>query len=289
MAQQTGKAFRQAIAIVVWLVTAAHAQEQRWPVRVLTNAEVITLETKSFGRFDASGLWRTRTGEWLTINDREPTLYQLQVPDGKLTVLKQLSKTNRYDCEGIAEDESGRIYVCEESERLILRWDRKRDTIERLPIDWSGATKYFSSDRNASFEGVAVGGDNLYVANERMFPRILVVDLRAMRLIDDFLVEPITFNLLGLHYSDLSWFDRHLYVLCRQNQVVLEVDPESHDVLAEFDYKNLEDKLGYKKEFPVGYMEGLAIDREFIWLLIDNNGAARKGNDTRPVLLKCRR
>ena len=263
------------------------AQEPQWPVLTLTNAETITLQSR--GRFDASALWRTRAGEWLTVDNREPILYQLSLPDGKLTALKQLSKAARYDCEGIAEDTEGRIYICEEAQRLILRWDRKRDRIERLAIDWSAATNHFSTDRNASFEGIAIGGDKLYVANERMFPRILVVDLPTLKLVDDFLVEPRTFNLLGVHYSDLCWHDGKLYVLCRQNQVVLQVDPETKNVLAEFDFKRLEDRLAYRKQLPVGYMEGLFVDAEAIWLLIDNNGAMRKGDDIRPVLLKCRR
>ena len=270
--------------------------EESWPVHALTNAQVIVLNTQ--GRFDASGLLHTQAGEWLTVNDRGATLYSISVPSGDVVALtnaftrehlSSLAKGGRYDCEGIAEDAQGRIYLCEETDRWILRWDRKRNIVERLPIDWSAANRFFSIDRNASFEGIAVGGDKLYVANERMAPRILVVDLRTLKLVDDFVVEPKTFNLLGLSYSDLSWFGGHLYVLCRQNQVVLEVQPETRKVLAEFDYKSLEENLGFQKEFPVGYMEGLAVDRDFIWLLIDNNGAERKGGDARPVLLKCRR
>ena len=73
--------------------------------------------------------------------------------------------------------------------------------------------------------------------------------------------------------------------------MVLEVEPRTHTVLAEFDYAAAENALGYGTFGLVGLMEGLAVDREFFWLLIDNNGLPRRDRrgDIRPVLLKCRR
>jgi len=62
-------------------------------------------------------------------------------------------------------------------------------------------------------------------------------------------------------------------------------------VVAEYDYRELEDRLSYRTGLPLGIMEGLAVDSEYIWLATDNNGAERKGakGDTRPTLIKCRR
>jgi hypothetical protein len=73
--------------------------------------------------------------------------------------------------------------------------------------------------------------------------------------------------------------------------VVLEVEPRTHEVLAEFDYQAAEDRLDYRKDLPVGIMEGLAVDRDFIWLATDNNGFGRKSapGDIRPTLLRCPR
>jgi hypothetical protein len=44
---------------------------------------------------------------------------------------------------------------------------RKPKTVERLNVDWSPVEKYFSSDRNAAWEGIAIHGSTMYVANER--------------------------------------------------------------------------------------------------------------------------
>ena len=73
--------------------------------------------------------------------------------------------------------------------------------------------------------------------------------------------------------------------------MVLEVDPESHQVLAEFDYGDVEAELGYETRYPVGIMEGLAVTRDTFWLATDNNGLPRlkEPKDIRPSLLKLQR
>lgn len=260
-------------------------------------------------RFDASGLLLTPAGDLLTVNDRGPTLYRIEfLPQGtaanviplpncftpeQLAPFAKEKIGGHYDCEGIAQDPQGRLYICEEANRWILRFDPKANRVERLPIDWTPVTNYFSTDLNASFEGIAIGNGKLYVANERTHPVIIVVDLRSLKIIDHFQVYPQKFSLFGTHYSDLSWYQGKLFVLCRQHRIVLQVDPETHAVLAEYDYRELEDRLGYYKPLPVsvGIMEGLAVDRDYFWLCTDNNGLARSSapKDTRPTLLKCPR
>jgi len=258
-------------------------------------------------RFDASGLLLTSSRDLLTVNDRGPTLYRIDLGrDGVSADLKPVPNcftapqmapfvdpAGRYsDCEGIAKDDRGRIYLCEEGGRRILRCDPKANQVESLPIDWTPVKQFFSSAKNASFEGIAIGKGKLYVANERTAPVIVVVDLADYRIVDWFTVTPQTGSFLGiLHYSDLSWHDNKLFVLCRHHRAVLEVDPKTHAVLAEFEYGELEEELGYKREYPTGIMEGLAVDDRFIWLVTDNNGLGRRQfpNDTRPTLLKCPR
>src|SRR5207244_2685180 len=87
-------------------------------------------------QFDASGLLLTTNGDLLTINDRALALYRVQFLEktnaadlikmpGCFTSSQlapfQKEKLGRYDCEGIAQDAQGRLYVCEEANRWILR------------------------------------------------------------------------------------------------------------------------------------------------------------------------
>lgn len=294
------------LLLLTGCATVRRGEPALWPRYELTAEQIVPLELPGGERFDASGLLRTAAGDLLTVSDRGPTLYRIELsPGGAAAHLVPLpdcftpaqlaplaaAKVDRYDCEGIAQDAQGRLYLCEEANRWILRCDPRAGTVERLPIDWSPVKRYFSDDPNASFEGIAIGGDKLYVANERSTPVIIVVDLATCKIVDHFQVYPQTVSLLGTHYSDLCWFEGRLFVLCRQHRVVLQVNPKTHAVLAEYNYRQLEDRLGYRKPFPVGLMEGLSVDRDAFWLVTDNNGFghARAPEDIRPTLVRCPR
>ncbi len=277
-----------------------------WPVFTLQATQSWRLNF-SGRRFDASGLLQMPSGEWLTVSDRGPSVYRIEFKPGTDTASlvpltncfsrAQLApfakgKSPAYDTEGLAIDPQGRLYICEEANRWILRCDPATGVTERLEIDWTPVKDLFDhNDRNASFEGIAIGDGKLYVANERSRPVIIVVDLATLKVVDHFVVWPQVTSLMGfLHYSDLAWFEGKLWVLCRHHRVVLAVDPATKRTLAEFNYQQLEDALDYDKELPTGIMEGLAVTAEAIWLLTDNNGLPRGGGrDIRPTLVKCGR
>jgi hypothetical protein len=261
-------------------------------------------------RFDASGLFLDKAGELLTESDQNIGVYRVKFPPagGRAVDLIQepecftaaqlaplaREKYGRYDCEGITEDDEGRIYLCEEANRWILRWDPKTKMVENLAIDWSPVRKYFSNDRNAAWEGIAIHGSTMYVANERKKGRIIVVDLKTLRVTDDF-VTPASRSLWfwDAHYSDLCWYDGALFALMREDHVILKIDPATKLVLAEYDFRQMENdpEVIYHKVYPIGVMEGLAVDRDYFWLCTDNNGLGRRRypQDTRPTLFKCRR
>jgi hypothetical protein len=261
-------------------------------------------------RFDASGLFLEKSGALLTESDQNIGVYRIvftqsndsvdleRIPD--CFTAAQLApfaaeKFGRYDCEGVTEDAQGRIYLCEEANRWILRWDPKTRTVERLGIDWAPVKRYFSRDRNAAWEGIAINGPMLYVANERKRGRIIAVDLNTLKVTDDF-VTPASHSIwYDAHYSDLCWFDGSLYALMREDHVILKVNPATHLVLAEYDFAEMENapNVAYHKVVPLvtGVMEGLAVDKDYFWLCTDNNGLSRKHHpgDTRPTLFRCRR
>jgi hypothetical protein len=259
--------------------------------------------------FDASGLLLRPDGGIFTVSNLASELYRIEFLKGttaaNLTVvpgvftpeqLRSLRSEQRggWDCEGLAQDEQGRIYACEESNRWIVRCDPRSGVFERLQIDWTPVRKYFSPlDANASFEGVAVGGGKLYVANERMLGRILVVDLETLRVESDFLVSPAGVSGKDVHYSDLCWYDGSLFALLRDARCVLQIEPHTRRVLAEFGFRKLEQdpEYAYQLRFGTGNMEGLAVDRDFFYLLTDNNGLGRLKypKDTRPTLFRCAR
>jgi hypothetical protein len=285
---------------------AAQRDAGTWPTHTLRATQTTLLTPPQGRQFDASGLVIMPDGNLLTVgNTHGPVPHRIDFQPG-LAEARLVPLTNYFtsnavatatdggravDCEGLALDAAGWLYECEERGRWILRGNAA-GRVERLPIDWSPVKHYFSSiEPNASFEGVAVGGGHIYIANERTSPVIIVVDAGTGKVTHDEVVQPSKSSLLGLHYSDLCWFEDRLWILCRQHYVILEVDPRSWRVVAEYNYREVEDRLGYATGLPVGTMEGLAVERDFFWLVTDNNGNARRGasHDRRPTLVKCPR
>ena len=264
------------------------------------------LELPGGARFDASALLLWPDGSLLTVNDKTPGVWRIELGEGGHATLKSTGwltaqrlapmaaeKTAPWDCEGLARDDAGRIYVCEENDRWIVRQDPVSGKVERLPIDWSPVKRWFGSDRNASFEGIAVGGETLYVANEREIGRIIEVDLATAQVRGSFQISPIGVTARDVHYTDLCWAEGSLWVLCRESRCVLRVDPARRVVQAQYDYLELETSKAnaYAHPYPYGFVEGLAVDKDSIWLCVDNNGFPRVAdrNDHRPTLWRCPR
>jgi uncharacterized protein YjiK len=256
-------------------------------------------------RFDASAL-AFHKGKLITVNDRDGAFYELSLQTNSIAKLKKLNlfpkarllqiapkKAARFDLEGISIDSQGNLYVSEETQRLVFKSSRDGKTIEALTFDWSPVKKFISGDPNASLEGIAVAGDLLYLANERSTPRIFVIDLPSRKIIDSFFVDSEGFAFGGPHYSDLGFFDERLFILNRNHRCILEVDPATKRVRAEYSFAQMElaEDFAYKSDYPTGAMEGLAIDNEHFWLLTDNNGKARfkHPQDTRPTLFRSKR
>ncbi|MHB8522132.1 MAG: esterase-like activity of phytase family protein [Limisphaerales bacterium] len=297
-------------AWAAWPSAGAAPKAGVWPRYTLRADKIVQLNLPDGQRFDASGLLLTPDGALLTESDRGAGVYRIQFgSDTNSADLVRLpncftaeqlapfaaEKFGRYDCEGLAQDEQGRFYLCEEANRWILRFDPKTQTVERLNIDWAPVRRYFSTDRNASFEGIAIHGGRLYVANERKLGRLIVVDLATLKVTDHFVARPRQVWALDVHYSDLSWFDGALFVLMRESRVILKVDPAAHQVLAEYDYAEMENapEVAYNIVFhyPTGTMEGLAVSRDCFWMVTDNNGLGRlrHPHDLRPTLFRCPR
>ncbi len=277
-------------------------------VRSLSVIQAWPLEPPRGERFDASALLRLPDGTLLTVNDKQAGVYRIEFPSGdgpaRLILIpgvfdaKSLHaatgrKSGTYDLEGLARDDQGRLYVCDESSRRVFRHDPLTQTTEALNFDWSPVRRWFSTDGNASWEGIAFGGGKLYLANERSVGRIVVTDPEAGRVLRSFSVAPPGRAARDVHYSDLSWFDGRLWVLCRESHCVLQVDPERERVEASYEYGAIERdrRYGYLNPLPYGFVEGLAVTADEIWLVVDNNGVGRISDvhDVRPSLWKCAR
>jgi hypothetical protein len=302
------------ILAVMCLVTGC----QQLPIAPMTSCPRYALEADRVWflnlpgnrEFDASGLMLTPSGQLYTVNDKVPILYRIEfgphpneaslIPDADRFSPDQLAdltrrKPNPFDWEGLAMDDEGRIYICEEADRWVLCYDPRARSVRLLDIKWGPAARFFSTDRNASWEGIAVGGGKIYLANERARGVICVFGQKSLRLEETFIVRPSDSRGGDEHYSDLCWFESKLYVLLREKGRILQVEPSTHAVVAEYDCRPLarreDTAFRFWSFYPTTGLEGLAVSRDSFWLVVDNNGFARKADprDRRPVLYHCPR
>jgi hypothetical protein len=119
------------------------------------------------------------------------------------------------------------------------------------------------------------------------------VDAVSLKVERDFQVRPPDVQAADVHYSDLCWHAGHLWVLCRESRCVLQVDAAKEKVLASFDYEAIErdPQNAYAHPFPYGFVEGLLVEADQLWLMVDNNEFPRVAdkNDRRPQLWRCPR
>jgi len=281
-----------------------------WPIHTLELEKAWVLAPPDGERFDASGLLIMPNGEFWTVSDRANDLYSFRPADEPITLplakivlppnrnsLSALlaQKPSRMDGEGLAIDPQGRLYLCDEADRWVIRCDPKSGFAERITIDLpESVSRALSEDKNASYEGIAWGEGRLYLANERSPAMVLVLDPASGKLLATHNPKPKTSVFPNvLHYSDLAWHAGRLYVLARHQRVVLECAPENGQVLAEYSYAAVESNpvWRFNSQFPTGCMEGLAVTESHFYLLTDNNGESRAGipGDSRPLLFRCPR
>lgn len=257
------------------------------------------------GRFDASGIERGPDGNLLVVRDSELAVYAVQFQEGsdvaslvrhaRFVVPKEDLDvgSERFDIEGLAMDSLGTLYVCDEYARRVLRYSA-RGKLDSIPLDLSSAAEFFSkTDVNASFEGIAIGGGRLFLANERNRGRLIELDLKTGAFQSSFVCQTGTSIWPDTHYSGLDWHDGKLFALIREEQAIIEIDPKGKTVSRVLRYHGVEfDKQHrYRTLVPfAGVMEGLLVEEEVFWLLTDNNGQARFADktDSRPTLFKCR-
>ena len=283
--------------------TMGQIGSQKHPTLALEIESSWRLDSQST-RFDASGIERGPNGDLLVVRDSELAVYVVKFREnsGVARLVRHARYAvdgsgrdvgvGRFDIEGLAVDEKGDVFLCDEYARRVLRFTPRGD-LESIPLELTGAEEFFSSiDANASFEGIAIGNGNLYLANERNRGRLLEIDLETGRLLSTFEARTGTSAWPDPHYSGLDFHNGRLFALLREEQAIVEIDPQDKAVTRVMRYHDIEfdRRHRYKTLVPfAGIMEGVLIENGVVWLLTDNNGEARVADDTdaRPTLFRC--
>lgn len=222
-----------------------------------------------------------------------PPLPDDQPVTAKARALHYASKSLSMDFEGITCDDTG-IYLLSERHNRIARLDLKDNVGHWLPVRWSESARKrgFLQLFNAESEGLVKVAGDFWVALERD-PRGLLKLAAGDRVGQRFYPVPAvrgldfrgrSEDLTALAYYDGSLFtlERNAYAVCRRDIDTLEADWC-------IQYRHVEEGEEYvyrKTRFGKG--EGLAVNRDGIFVVLDNNGVTRAAapQDSRGLLMQ---
>lgn len=194
-------------------------------------------------------------------------------------------KHRRFDMEGLAlcgED----LFVVNERVREVFVIRNQKELIP-LRIDFSGYKDLNEGGANAGFEGIAVDCANqiLFVAKERDPRQLFKIDLKSLKVIKmgDFegsdrqgqkVINPFDGKglfTIGPDIADLYFENGFLYALERNTYEIAKIDPNTFKVISRVSYFTSEKPL-YESPEPFGLSEALSMNKEHIYIGIDNNG-----------------
>lgn len=276
-------------------LAAALIAPQTFHVKPLRHWE-IHLSTPSPVALNPSGIVQ-ESDSWLVVSDKKehPHLYRL-VADGAafraepFLPLRPPEALGASDLEGLARCR-GRFWIAEEAGGAIIEVDSQGAAVSH-PLDLNAvhAQRSFapaSGTKGAGLEGIACDETgSLYVANERQYRMIYVVDPATFK-VTDFFDVPGGWNLPRFEgttpvypdFADLYFEAPFLYALQRNDRLVLKIDPAAKRLVAVLNLRFKETDF-YDDRSPFGMAEGLAMTKDGIFILLDNNDTPLKNRPT---------
>lgn len=302
----TATHWRTAFLLVLWsmgIVRGVQAADEPVPLRLIRALPVEGPENNQ-----PSGL--TLSGDTLfTVSDKhDGTIFRLELEDDRAVQVPHLTfhaeppdaGLKKLDFEGLASDEDGGFYLASETAFRVLRCradgERKATWMWMTPdLRPHGEAVGLFQTSNANLEGIALlPAGELLVCAERQPRGLIEVDfearpatVRAFNYNDTKLELPGGRNadFTGLHADESG-----LYAVVRNAEAICRIEyGESGLVEGEvWSYRHIvnDPALRYVDR-RFGQAEGLCMDEERVYLIIDNNGDPREADpeDRRPLLL----
>lgn len=250
-------------------------------------------------------------GKLIALNKNEDTaLYELtpqkdhyEVKPWKKLILSDSIRGQKkfpLDLEGLTSC-NGDLYITDNRDRFIYEVKGSSLELSKYAIDPSFFTdqinNVFSNIPNAGFKGVACDGKNklLYVFNDRQYRRIFEISIKDFHINNSYDVPsgsnlPKIDNSIEIFpdFSDAAFENGHLYVIYRNDFKILKIHTKTKSIVADLSYPN-ESQFYDSRSYPFGMAEGIALDKNYIYLSIDNNGMNLKNGKSYPGILRIKR
>ena len=214
---------------------------------------------------------------------------RIRLPSGSLLHL--------LDFEGITHDGAGNFLLASESQCRVLKVPAKDGNAGWMTADLKpvGLKTGLFQVRNAGLEGICYVTDKKLILCAERQPRgfLEVNPTQNPVSILAYQSEKSKFKFpegISKDFSGLYYFRNAVYVLERNAFIVSRLKREG-DCLVEstgWSYRHIETMRPYRyADMTYGKAEGLCMDDNYIYIVIDNNGDSRDGNpdDRRPLLM----
>ena len=200
------------------------------------------------------------------------------------------------DFEGLAYRDGSFFIVSEATFRVLRVHETGRGLAWVTPsVKKAGSKVGLFNEKNAGLEGLALlGGGRVVLAAERAQRGLVDVVLDEEGKARVFPLVCATTSLAiesprEVDFSDLFFDGENLYALTRNGDAVVritfdETDFEEHEI---WSFGHVTNAPEYRYEdMTFGKAEGLTMDDEHVYVILDNNGMARASDptDTRPLL-----
>jgi hypothetical protein len=262
------------------------------------------LPIETMEAFEPSGLL-LHDGKLLTVSDRhDDSVWEIVIESGTASLRRYLKfdpgdeESRPLDFEGLSQEPGGALLLASEARYRVLRVSPDGSADWYTPqLAILGRQAGLFLKRNAGLEGVArLPNGRLLLAAERE-PRGLIelppggnTDGMAWAVPGSAFEVPAG---RSLDFADLTVFDGSVYALVRNLNLVVRLERTGSEWRERegWSYAKTENDPRYTYEDRrYGLGEGLAIDQERVYLVLDNNERRRTAvEDTRPLLFIFRR
>ncbi|MXY47954.1 MAG: esterase-like activity of phytase family protein [Gemmatimonadetes bacterium] len=283
-------------AALLWMPGSAAAQES--PV-LLEAISVLPVEGPESNQ--PSGLF-VHNDTLYTVSDKhDDTIFRIElredvavfVPHIRFEAPKPFG-VFRLDLEGITRDDDGSFYLASEGAFAILKVDAdgKKASWVTTSLRKTGASAGLFQTRGGYLEGITLmARDRFLVTAEREPCGLIEVDMAPVQRIVEIANHGATDSYTGLHREV-----ENVYILQRSTATIRRtiryLDVDSPSTIWSFAHiVNDPEYLYQHEQFGAKTAEGLAMDRDRVYVILDNNNDARRmyPTDHRPLLLIMKR
>lgn len=284
------------VSALIWMPGPTAAQES--PI-LLEAISVLPVEGPESNQ--PSGLF-VHNDTLYTISDKhDDTIFRIELREDAAVFVPHIRfeaprpyGVFRLDLEGITRDDNGSFYLASEGAFAILKVDAggKKASWVTTSLRKVGASAGLFQTRGGYLEGITLmGRDRFLVTAEREPCGLIEVDMAPVQRIVEIANHGSANSYTGLHREV-----ENVYILQRSTATIRKtiryLDVDSPSTIWSFAHiVNAPEYLYQHEQFGAKTAEGLAMDRDRVYVILDNNNDARRmyPTDHRPLLLIMKR